>query len=1276
MKQVLFPTLDDLRAEHVLVQAWKKTATYLRQHSWYADTLELDYQSLRLPDFIREIQDRLKSPASWESTPLAIVPAPKSQSWQLDGDLWKPTKGSAHKKIRPLAHVALLDQVLATAMLLCLADQVEWSMGDPLLSIEHSENRKRVLAYGHRLFCDSTGGDLRHRWGSSKLYRLYYRDYQTFLQRPEIVAGQLKSEANGREVAIVQSDLSKFYDRVRPAMLHEAMRPLAVAADADFYALFQKVFAWGWKDEKRAQKYSQLHGIQGFESVALPQGLVASGFFANVAIRHFGAALRNSFDQPIDAEEDFILKDACYYVDDLRLVLLVKQGSEETKIQQAVHDWLQRLLKEHAPGLIVEDSKTKATVVNRKERFLVQQSKTAKRIQRDVSGVFDMLHGTELIGAIEGFFHTQKRYSSQTGGDTTASMGLIVGISDMRDDTAARFAAGRYRRTFRSLRPLLQDEEAALDVLDVAAVDLTTIRFSDPRPTHLVLSKQQLDERGQLFSATLIEEWVCDPGNVRLLRIALDLYPDFNFLNKILKLLEPGWKNGGSRGANREVRLYCLAEIFRAGATETGMVTDQECLPEKIDLAAYHRRLREEATAILLASLASPSAKKCFPWYLLQQVFLYLAAQKQIPEEIAVPTRSKSNELLRHRQLAQFLAGKAPKLLQDRAIYLIIAYSAFGHEEILDQISADKISPEFLQTVCEISPETARVLWERMRHGSTSMQQQMARSLGLEPASSGPTTQSLAELVVRQYNPFWQEDNLLGLAIGLLNLSPEQWPELLSPWQVQCTVAESTGSMFGKLDHSSIAISGSTPRASHLFSVPSWCELPEEKKRFQLGMLLRFALRGSVDFYSSISKRRETIFPRYRLPASHWEKQRYATFQGRSAFGPSWIPISSWVEDFLFDLLRWPGSGVSTPVISLSEWGERLKRRAVQLQTLHGPAAQVCFLEQTASWPDKTPTDGWQRPLRVGIVQSVIPDMADYGRHLNDPELLADPLFRGRQRRHLASVMEAVNQMLQLRETHQTQLRTDGCVVDLLVFPELAVHPLDIDTLILPFVRTHKCMALFGQVYHRASSASNAPLINSCLWMIPEWSATAGFQVKLVEQGKAHLTHLELGFTPPPSSFRPAQWIIEYQWHSNPVFRPLKLSASICYDATCLALASDLKSRNDVFIVCALNSDVGTFDRMSEGLHYHMYQGVIVVNNGQFGGSSFFMPFGESFHRQVFHLHGQPQASIAFAEINPEKLIHRPMQPFEAAKPEPSPHTSDVAPFGKWKTPPANWNPF
>jgi hypothetical protein len=126
----------------------------------------------------------------------------------------------------------------------------------------------------------------------------------------------------------------------------------------------------------------------------------------------------------------------------------------------------------------------------------------------------------------------------------------------------------------------------------------------------------------------------------------------------------------------------------------------------------------------------------------------------------------------------------------------------------------------------------------------------------------------------------------------------------------------------------------------------------------------------------------------------------------------------------------------------------------------------------------------------------------------------------------------------------------------------------------------------------------------------------------------------------------------------------LVVSASVCYDATDLALAADLRIRSDLYIICALNLDVGTFDRMSEGLHYHMFQGVIVVNNGQYGGSSFFMPFRETFHRQVFHLHGQPQVSIAFAEISPQKLIDRPT---DQANPIIS------LPEGSWKTPPAGW---
>jgi hypothetical protein len=109
---------------------------------------------------------------------------------------------------------------------------------------------------------------------------------------------------------------------------------------------------------------------------------------------------------------------------------------------------------------------------------------------------------------------------------------------------------------------------------------------------------------------------------------------------------------------------------------------------------------------------------------------------------------------------------------------------------------------------------------------------------------------------------------------------------------------------------------------------------------------------------------------------------------------------------------------------------------------------------------------------------------------------------------------------------------------------------------------------------------------------------------------------------------------VNFGWSSRKEDAPLRLTAAICYDATDLALAAALRNQSDVFAIPALNKDVSTFDQMSLALHYHMFQLVVVVNNGKFGGSSAYWPHGTAHERQVFHLHGQPQASIAFLDID------------------------------------------
>lgn len=1287
MKEKLNPSLEDLGLECVLMQAWKKTSSYLRYHSWYADTLDIDYQSLRIPDFIREIQEELKKPEKWRPRPLRMVPAPKSQKWELDKKYnWRPQE-RANPRLRLLAHVALRDQVVATAIMMCLADRVETFLGDPRMPVmegdsrliskdakEAKRNRRKILAYGHRLFCDSQASrkrSLLHRWGSAKLYRQYFQDYRTFLERPDAVADLAMKKLDDSEIAIVHADLSEFYDRVRPSLLHRKLRKFQYGANEEpFFALVKRVFNWRWSYLETSADYGKEHPIAGFEeSIALPQGLVASGFFANVVLSDLDLALRKSIGKFI--EKQFFLEDACYYVDDMRFVVRVKKKMKEDYIRERLSSWLRLLLDSKARGLRVNREKTKVMVRRGKKLFLVPQSRAAQRIQNEISGTFDMLHGTELIGAIEGFFHTQKKYSTSRDTGKAGRADFFVGMSDMADETASRFAAARFRRTFRSLRPLLATSHEADEYRH--AEDDGEVMLDDQEasfsvlPDQLVLSKEQLDERARLFAMSLIEEWIANPANVRLLRVAFDMYPDEKFLQKVLGILRPGWQSKQFYKRRRKICLYCLAELFRAGATETAMVSDEDCLPEHVSAEEYHERLTKEAVLVLKDYLRKPRPERNHPWYLMQQVMLYLTARNAFPENLKTVNQMDSSLKL-YFKFSDFLRGYLPESFEERAIFLIMAHTGFGIGigDFKRLLNNGKEKGKFLTEVDKISPLVAHQLWRIWRKDATDHLIRRTKRLGIEPEKRNEKKHvTVAGLANETDNPFWEERNLLALASWLMSLDGGDFENTITPWQILCKWQSVEGEHFGKVDPKSFKLDEcACPTAARLFRAPDWCESYEERRKFQIGLLLRFAIRGSTALDSSFAAPFQLKKPlAYNRPLSHWEQQRYSGYQGRAAFGPPWLPLSSFVEDMLFQLLRWPGAGISTKAKSLDQIKEEVGQRIHSLGHSDTFSSQL-FLEHKAPFPYKVPVENYRRSLRIGIVQSIIPDAKDYENRCeeNDPELKTDRLFRARHRAHIATLLEGVSQMLRVRESHRGCNGADDIGFDLLIFPELAIHPEDMRSLILPFIRKHKCIVLCGMVYHRKhKSDPNSELLNSCFWVIPEWTKANGFQVRFIEQGKKHLSRDESNELPRLVGFRPAQWLIEYEWRNKGKSKPLVLSASVCFDATDLNLAADLKCLSDLYMVCALNKDVGTFDAMSKSLSYHMFQGVIVVNNGQYGGSSFFMPYKEQFRRQVFHLHGQPQATISFAEINPEKLLKRPKT------------REDLVPEGKWKTPPAGW---
>ena len=1214
----LEPHLELLREEYVLVQAWKKTASYIRYHNWFSDTLALDRAAVNLPAFIGELRERLQRSESWQNDPLRIVPAPKSQRWRVREGVWEPVeKRSTSVRLRPLAHVSLADQVVATTLMLCLADRVETLQGDPRRSARDQEPRRQVVSYGNRLFCDAIGGELRHRWGSAKLYRAYYQDYRAFLTRPEIAAESIPA-AKGKRVHIVHADLRQFYDRVRPNLLAEAIdRVRRDGDDPAFFSLAEAVLDWGWQshDESDVRIYAEQAELEDFTRVALPQGLVASGFFANVVLLPFDEALRAAIGTEIVS--GIMLADACRYVDDLRVLIAINPNSDGSSddLEKTVSRWLSQVLEETATGLALSPEKTQVAALGGDERPLVRQSAKMNRIQSAVSGGFDALGGEEILDSIQGMVRAQEALS--VGDD---SGWRLSPVPDVRDETVARFGAARYRTTFRSIRPLLHDDDTPDESEVGRGGTLPGGRLRVARTRH------ELDEDARAFALGLIQRWIDDPSNVRLLRIGLDLWPDVELLREVLSLLRPFTEKGGRRKQPRRVAWYCLAEVMRAGATETGLVADTESLPSEIDLESYREELRREAAR--LVALPGPT----IPWYLRQQALFFLAACD--PAGAPVTRMGTGPETRHYRELIRFLRGEGDRLRSsDFATLAVLARRAFVDRARAVELTRPGLNPSRKRQLAQRDPsfllelmdtETNSLLFDDL---PARIREDLCRAS--EGADGDHDTLAKAVLNAHPSGSLRNELSLLRFAMAFLKQWEQQEfpPEVITPGQVTLNLGEDQA----VADVDSLRILGSRADASgSLYEVAAWCQA-SERWRFQLGFLLRFILSGHPDFTRPVRRTswRETESS-YRPAESHWHQRLYGLYSGQPAYGDDWLPITDWVEGFLLALLRWPGCRAPAEFGWVEQGIEEAKtqigQRIAVLEQCRGSATRALILPLLAKRPTATNV---KRPLRACVVQTAVPAAGDF--HYTDLALDGSAIRR-KHRNHLSAALAAVERMLALRETHKG---SEGRL-DWLILPELAVHPKDVRTHLVPFARAHRAIILAGLTYEEILAGQ--PLVNSALWVIPEWSDAYGLQIRTRRQGKAHLAPNEQAFNGGGAhvlqGFRPCQWLIGYPWSSADGTRPVWLTAAVCYDATDLGLAADLRDVSDVVAIPALNKDVKTFDQMALALHYHMFQLVVVANNGQYGGSNAYWPRSDAHSRQVFHTHGQPQASIAFIEID------------------------------------------
>jgi hypothetical protein len=1208
----LQPQIGQVSEEFVLVQAWRKTAAYIRYHNWYSDTLELDRVATNLPDFLAKLADDLRNPDAWRSDPIKLVPAPKSKSWHVSpkSKLWQPVhRESLAAQIRPLAHISLRDQVAATAMMLCLADRVETAQGDPRIDLTDLLQRQTVQSYGNRLYCSRSGDRLHHRWASKKLYRQYFQDYQSFLRRPEVVAQEVATEGESKTV-IVQSDLSQFFDRVTPHLLRDKLGRLqAGPEEKQFFALASKIFDWKWlagDAASGAKMYAKAASIRDFSRIALPQGLVAAGFFSNIVLLDFDVRVRDQLRTEI--RPGIVLHDICRYVDDFRVVLKVPSSLPTQEVEAIASGWLQSCLNLEAIGLQISASKTRAAAFGDDDRPIILQSRRMARVQTAISGGFDVIAGEEILDAIEGLIRSQQRFSQE---GRAASSSSLAPVPDTKDATVARFAAGRFRTTYRSIRPLLTKLRQPDDLRETPSEEVDTHRG-------MVRTQSELDEEARVFAMGLIESWMEDPSNVRLLRIGLDVWPSVDFLTLVLARLLPYTENVRRSRPNRWIAFYCLAELFRAAATETGIVEDEEMLPDSVDLIAYRKLLVHEAIDLMTrpASL--------LPWYLKQQILLFLAVfePSAIQEELD-ETSTIYEDLLR------YLNGKSTEQNPDQfATLAILTRRSFLHRDPAGALAVAGLGGASLEQIASRDPAFAVEILESRPDLRNLMSRLMQQDLCVSERVSETDWICLSALVLDAALRPSVRNELFLLEFSsafLALLPPKAFVTAITPDQVFLERREDWTNC--KTPLKLRVTEGQGQQGKSIYAPPPW-SADEDRWRFQLGYLLRFILAGEPDFAKVGRKASWRDHAEgYRVPYSHWHERLYGLYNEHSAFEDDWLAVSDWIEGFLTALLHVPGSGdwalAGWNLDGAKQAGVAVEARLKLILSIQGQATGCMILPVHMPRPIRSED---VRPLRACVMQTVIPTSGDFSA--TDLTLSA-PAMRVRHRAHLSAALAAIERMLDLRQTHKGG---EGRL-DWLILPELAVHPKDIQTHLIPFARKYRTIILAGITYQQPPGGGL--LVNSAHWIYPSWSPSAGMRILTRRQGKQHLSAEEQqinAVTPVLRGHRPCQWLMGYNW-SPTQERPLWLTAAVCYDATDIGLAADLKDVSDVLAIPALNQDVNTFDQMASALHYHMFQLVIVSNNGTFGGSNAYIPYRLAYKRQVFHLHGQPQASIAFLEI-------------------------------------------
>lgn len=1260
----LKPSISVITDPVVIAQSWKKSNRYIRYSNWYSDTLELDLSALKLNQLISTWQKEMRK-SNYSNSLARVVWAPKNQDWIYQEKYWGPKpdneSNKRNQKLRPLAHIPINEQVITTALMISLANIVETYQGNPASNIQDEFG---CLSYGNRLDCDwlLDGGKqvAKFKWGNSNIYRKYFEDYKMFLNRPiKIMEKALKRITIDQDVYLISLDLKSFFTKISIPGLVNALKIIIndnsnnEEVDEEYYELVESFLYWDWNnDDKNA--YSD---ISDLDRVGLPQGLVSSGFFSNAYMAIFDRKIEKYIKSKQEITGEIFIEDYIRYVDDIRIVVRAPKVTDKINVLNKVLDFMsQQLYIYLQQDLEVFDEKaTLEFNMDKKELYTYNEvssestmSSTLNHIQKNMSGPFNLEILQQTTADLMRVFDNVNITNNNS--DVTLSPyklnKLYKNRADVRDDTIKRFVSSRLLKNLDSKRLMVSAKKKAEEN------EYISRKHSD------VTEQDLLNNDYEKAAKMLIGGWTHNISLTLLLKHALQIYPERNIVTGIFNDLK--YKHDetiSEKQTDQKLAIYYVyAELFKHAAIHLGYYGH-------LSLDNF-RQLHIE-----LKNLSKSLQSHEIPWYLKQQIALFFLSIENFNNGIY-----KIPELENYRHLQLLGQNKwmsdpnAKKIKIDDLVFALLMNQISWKEDSFTEwlsnnftnfVKKQKIitnnDKEILNVIADQYPISITNIFRELEveNSKSKLKVYIENKYNyLNPKYKDVEFKlidnqkiDLFKIINSPNNPFKQENATLLLAIELIKelessknpphysllgiqVSSPNWKEINNPLKARLQVK--------------------FKKTKEEFDYPIWIKNGIEKGLYFLGATIRSAMTGFSDFTAHTFLNRSDLSTYKGINSSTYIR-KFSLINKGIAFNNNEFPITPWISELLFKLLQWPGVELrdikihfTQQVPTFDELKKIMKKRFQYQAEIYGVASDTPMYIV----PSHKKSDSHETTIKIATVQSLLPQKKDFD--VKNPLNWSEE-FRKKHRRHLADLTKLVSEKIEA--TRSVYDDASSYNIDLIVFPELSIHHDDLEYLRRLSDKT-KAHIFAGLTF--ISDENTNSIVNQALWLIRDETST-GRDFRYYYQGKQNMTSNEERMK--ITSKRPYQLLIEIPKHNHSYL----VSGSICYDATDMRITSDLRDLSDLYVISAYNQDVNTFDKMAAYLNYHMYQPVVLVNTGNFGGSTVQAPFLESYKRTLAHVHGGEQIAISLFEIDPS--------PFK--KPKSSKVKSSVMDL---KSPPATYD--